>query len=291
MPPLSKTAEPSGLVLLCDLKGSIVKVIYDGLGLRLRLVPGKPFVEAIGGSREGMGTGAAPAQQFMDMLLKTGYAFGWELPVPTHECVETLRFTGGAADQGMLIVGEPVHSHSTGLIEELMKINNETVNTLRTAVKQASIAPAAQRTSSEQEMALLTELSRANNGAMTAQRELAKKNAALLQANAALERAGTVLAGKQAALEDANLRLDALATLDGLTGVKNRRAFEDILAREVARSLRYGTPLSLILLDVDKFKEYNDSYGHQAGDDVLKAVGRLLQEQARATDFVARYGG
>jgi diguanylate cyclase (GGDEF)-like protein len=99
------------------------------------------------------------------------------------------------------------------------------------------------------------------------------------------------LEAKQIALEEANVRLDALATTDSLTGVKNRRAFGEKLAEEISRSARYAVPLSLLLLDVDKFKQYNDTFGHQAGDEILKTVGRLLREQARATDFVARYGG
>lgn len=93
------------------------------------------------------------------------------------------------------------------------------------------------------------------------------------------------------ALQGVNAQLDALATLDGLTGVKNRRAWENRLTDEVIRSVRYGTALSVLLLDVDRFKQYNDSFGHQAGDEVLRRVGHFLQEQARATDFVARYGG
>jgi diguanylate cyclase (GGDEF)-like protein len=79
--------------------------------------------------------------------------------------------------------------------------------------------------------------------------------------------------------------------MDGLTGVKNRRAFGEKLTQEITRSVRYKTPLSLLLLDVDKFKQYNDTFGHLGGDEVLKTVARLLREHARTTDFVARYGG
>jgi len=96
---------------------------------------------------------------------------------------------------------------------------------------------------------------------------------------------------KQAELVDANARLEALATHDGLTGVKNRRAFDEQLTTEIQRARRYKTPLSLILLDVDKFKQFNDSFGHPAGDGVLKRVAQLLQASVRNIDFVARYGG
>lgn len=92
-------------------------------------------------------------------------------------------------------------------------------------------------------------------------------------------------------LKRANVALEALATTDGLTGLKNHRAFQERLAEEVSRASRYGTPLSLMLLDVDHFKRYNDAHGHPAGDDVLRTVGRILQAGARDTDIVARYGG
>jgi diguanylate cyclase (GGDEF)-like protein len=92
-------------------------------------------------------------------------------------------------------------------------------------------------------------------------------------------------------LQEANARLHALATLDGLTGIFNHRAAKERLAAEWNRARRYDTPLSVLMLDVDKFKQYNDTYGHPAGDEVLKTVARLLREKARDTDVVARYGG
>lgn len=95
----------------------------------------------------------------------------------------------------------------------------------------------------------------------------------------------------QAELEAANAKLKALATTDGLTGVKNRAAFNQRLAEEFDRASRSGQPLSVVLLDVDHFKAFNDAFGHPAGDAVLTAVGRTLQAVARGTDFVARYGG
>ena len=96
---------------------------------------------------------------------------------------------------------------------------------------------------------------------------------------------------KQQALMQVNAQLEALATIDGLTGAKNRRAFNDQLEMEFRRALRYSTPLSLLLLDVDKFKQFNDTLGHQAGDEVLKTVAKVLMKSVRVIDFVARYGG
>ncbi|MGY4403605.1 diguanylate cyclase (GGDEF)-like protein/PAS domain S-box-containing protein [Bradyrhizobium sp. USDA 3315] len=90
-------------------------------------------------------------------------------------------------------------------------------------------------------------------------------------------------------LED---KLAVLARSDGLTGLANRRHFDEQLQAEWERARREGTPLSLLLLDVDHFKNFNDQYGHQAGDACLRSVARVLSEQARRpADVAARYGG
>lgn len=86
--------------------------------------------------------------------------------------------------------------------------------------------------------------------------------------------------------------LEELSFKDGLTGIANRRMFDLILGKEWANARRNQLPISLIMLDIDYFKEYNDCYGHIAGDDCLKHVGQvLLSAAARPRDFVCRYGG
>lgn len=105
------------------------------------------------------------------------------------------------------------------------------------------------------------------------------------------EEARAALVASQAEMEAANRKLELLATIDPLTEAKNRRAWNEKLAEEWSRATRYGTPLSLVLLDVDKFKLYNDSFGHQAGDGVLRMVAQTAQNAIRVTDFLARYGG
>lgn len=94
------------------------------------------------------------------------------------------------------------------------------------------------------------------------------------------------------ALEDANKKLEDLSNTDGLTGIANRRSFDRVLAREWDRARRTGSPLALIMLDVDLFKPYNDHYGHVAGDACLQALaGVLAASGRRAGEMVARYGG
>lgn len=93
-------------------------------------------------------------------------------------------------------------------------------------------------------------------------------------------------------LEAANARLDSLARTDTLTGLANRRQFDEVKQVEFHRSLRYGHPLSLLVCDIDHFKRYNDAYGHAAGDQCLRRVAQALRDGcARATDLVARLGG
>ena len=96
---------------------------------------------------------------------------------------------------------------------------------------------------------------------------------------------------QRAALEGLNGKLSAAALQDPLTGLGNRRALDVDLKALQARVLRYGHTYCLGLVDVDKFKSFNDTYGHQAGDRALQAVASQLKDQARGGDAVYRYGG
>jgi two-component system, cell cycle response regulator len=92
-------------------------------------------------------------------------------------------------------------------------------------------------------------------------------------------------------LEQTQTALRELAIKDGLTGVYNRREFNRRLAAELERSQRYQHSFALVMMDIDFFKKLNDTYGHQAGDEALRIVAALLQQEVRPTDQVARYGG
>ncbi|OHB72573.1 MAG: diguanylate cyclase, partial [Planctomycetes bacterium RBG_16_41_13] len=92
-------------------------------------------------------------------------------------------------------------------------------------------------------------------------------------------------------LEEKNKRLEKLANIDGLTDVYNHRYFQNFLETEIRRSLRKETSVSLALFDVDCFKKFNDSYGHQAGDFILKELCKLVKKNIRDYDLIARYGG
>jgi diguanylate cyclase (GGDEF)-like protein len=110
-------------------------------------------------------------------------------------------------------------------------------------------------------------------------------------AHAELAQAHAELAAQKAALEEANVQLAELVTQDALTGLLNRRAFQERLAQALDDALRLDTPLSILLVDADHFKRINDTLGHPIGDDVLRALAELLRQSARQGDTVARYGG
>ncbi len=92
-------------------------------------------------------------------------------------------------------------------------------------------------------------------------------------------------------LEELNARLTNLATKDALTGLFNRRYFLEALALEFSRAQRHGRVFSVLFIDLDHFKHYNDTFGHPAGDDLLKGLAELINKNSRSTTTVARYGG
>jgi diguanylate cyclase (GGDEF)-like protein len=94
-----------------------------------------------------------------------------------------------------------------------------------------------------------------------------------------------------AALQRERGRLTEISITDELTQLKNFRHFATRLEEEVRRAERYGHRMSLVLIDIDHFKEYNDAHGHPAGNEVLRVIGRLLRDNARGTDILARFGG
>lgn len=111
------------------------------------------------------------------------------------------------------------------------------------------------------------------------------------QRTAELAESNQQLSTTNEALAKANRQLERLAVTDGLTGLFNHRHFQEVLSHEVRRADRAAHRLSVVMIDVDHFKHYNDTHGHPAGDELLRELSFLLASNLRATDIVARYGG
>ena len=119
-------------------------------------------------------------------------------------------------------------------------------------------------------------------------RDLVRQNEALRRINAELE---DIVAARTEELVEKNRLLEVLAVTDKLTGLYNRRKLDEALEEELARARRYEFDLSIIMLDIDHFKQVNDNYGHGAGDAVLVAMADLLREHTRHADALGRLGG
>jgi diguanylate cyclase (GGDEF)-like protein len=104
---------------------------------------------------------------------------------------------------------------------------------------------------------------------------------------------GSLADNLSVAIENADLHQEIArqAVTDGLTGVANRRSFNESFSREFERARRYNEPLSLVMIDLDFLKKINDTYGHKAGDDAIASIGKLLKLSSRVSDVAARYGG
>ena len=121
--------------------------------------------------------------------------------------------------------------------------------------------------------------------------KLSLLNMSYEQMNRELVQAKLKLEKLTAELEEKNAYLESIANLDGLTGIYNHRYFQEFLDKEISRSIRRETELSVVLADIDYFKKFNDFHGHQAGDYVLREVAQLCSGLIREYDLVARYGG
>jgi diguanylate cyclase len=129
-------------------------------------------------------------------------------------------------------------------------------------------------------------------------RESAEANSAVFAAMDQMLAANSELqqrleqAEKQLAAQAAEIKAhESEARTDSLTGLSNRRAFDDELKRRISEYQRKGTPCTLVMLDIDFFKKFNDTHGHQVGDEVLRSVGKVLASQSRGEDLPCRYGG
>jgi diguanylate cyclase (GGDEF)-like protein len=251
----------AGLVLQCDLSGDIIRILRDDLAV----TAGCPLPLTFFGIVELQSRGKA--RDFLETVREAHAACGWELNVRCDGHWTGLFLAGGLVDEGIIICGFRFRTGLDSLFAEIIEFQNEQMIALRKALTAEQLSAARQRALGQEMLDTFTVM---NNELVNMQRELSQRNATLA---------------------DANARLEALATTDGLTGLKNHRAFQESLEGEFARAARHGLPLSLLILDVDYFKRFNDQFGHPAGDMALKQVAQILVDVSRSETLIARYGG
>lgn len=178
---------------------------------------------------------------------------------------------------------------SFALAERLHQEKKERFEAQITALNHERIASAAQAEALEQERCARTAQEKALGHERDAREAQDRALEIQRKANETLE---DKVKERTNELESVNQKLAELSTTDALTGVRNRRYFDQMLDREFNRARREREPLSILMLDIDHFKQVNDDYGHQVGDDALRRVANVLSEVVhRTTDLVARYGG
>ncbi|MGQ9630381.1 MAG: diguanylate cyclase [bacterium] len=137
----------------------------------------------------------------------------------------------------------------------------------------------------------LSQLERVNRRIMEMKEEAERKNEELLIMSQKLDEQNAQLQRQQDLLREANESLAKASITDGLTGLYNHKYFKDRFEIEFKRAQRYDHTLACMMIDIDHFKVVNDTYGHQAGDEVLREIARIITNTKRATDIIARYGG
>lgn len=194
-----------------------------------------------------------------------------EAPEPSRTIARCVYAAGQAADLMLGAGGAPAHlSRFRECCAHWFGLSNDEVETLLASAVADSAALSATLELPETQI--------------SAPEVLARANEALIMLSLEAER-------ENASLKDEREQLITRASTDSLTGLANRRHFHEFLEEHFRLSIRYGTPMSLVLMDLDRFKSLNDSYGHPAGDEVLRQVASLLKQLMRDADMVARYGG
>ena len=276
------------LILACAFKEQYDDLLQRAEGSEKRLL--ELEVEELGATHAYIGGEAAKYWRFPDSLT---------VPIMYHH--DPAKYTGNDASlklvtqvvhlaaliSNMMYSGHPITYHAPfrERAQKMFKLDGKAIDDILTQAN-VEVANAAKyfglKISGTQSIPEL--LQQANI-------ELSLLNMSYDQMNRELVQAKMQLEKMTADLEEKNQYLEGIANLDGLTEIYNHRYFQEFLDKELSRSLRLQHGLSLVLADVDNFKKFNDFYGHQAGDFVLKEVASLCQELTREYDLVARYGG
>lgn len=248
-------------IFLMDMQGRILKVICDDFNLYSNIVD-ENFLTIVDDDSK------TKFLRFLISISSNDAEIFWDINFNLFGKIEKYSLTGAKIDGDTIVLVTQDALKLDGIYEDLMKINNEQINYFRNILKKYSED---RQNKDKTFMEMLDEISRLNNELANAQRELVKKNMEL---------------------EELNSKLSEMATRDALTGLYNRRFFNDVFTKEVAKAKRYGIKLSLVSIDLNNFKVVNDTLGHAAGDKLLIDFANLAIEHTRKdVDYVFRFGG
>lgn len=248
-------------IFLVDIQGRILNVICDEFNLNQSIVD-KNLLTIIDEDSK------TKFIKFLININNNNAEIFWDINFKVYGKIEKYSLTGAKVDGDTIVLVTQDSMKLDGIYEDLMKINNEQINYFRNILKKYSEE---RQHSDKTYMEMLDEISRLNNELANVQRELIKKNREL---------------------EELNKKLSEMATKDALTGLYNRRFFNDVFTKEVAKAKRYNIKLSLVSIDLNNFKVVNDTLGHAQGDKMLIDFANLALEHTRQdVDYVFRFGG
>lgn len=256
---LNKKIEKS--IFLIDINGKILRVICDDLDLYSNIV-GDNFLAILDKDSQ------VKFLSFLINVRNNNAEIFWDMNFNLSGKIEQYYVTGAKVNNDIITLITKYALELGEIYEDLIKINNEQINYFRSILKQFSLD---KQNQDKTYLEMLDEISRLNNELANIQRELVKKN---------LE------------LEELNKKLSEMAIKDQLTGLYNRRYFNEVFAKEVAKAKRYGIKLSLVSVDLNNFKIVNDTFGHAAGDRLLIEFAQIaLENTRRDVDYIFRFGG
>lgn len=251
----------------------IIVMICDGLGIIDEIAFPKDFVSQYFEVGENFLLHVDPdnfskALSFTQQLNNQKYASNYELNFTVEDVINTIFLSGFSKDNQYMIIANTHIEALSHLNEELMKINNEQINVFRNTLLETIRTQELQTKKSYDHF---DEISKLNNELLNSQRELAHKNQQLNILNSELER---------------------MATRDSLTGLYNRRLLVEKFDEEKRRSTRLNYPVSMVVIDINHFKNVNDQFGHSEGDVLLIKLSSLIMKMTRdSLDLAFRIGG
>lgn len=249
------------IIIACNSDGVVKSILYQNAKFCNLFEEGEYFFKHV------QVESLAKALSFFSEVKEIKRITNYEINFVCNQTVETLIFSGAYDEQELIILAS---SRLGGfpLYDEMMEINNEQVNLFRQEFKKNSLK---QQSGDNDEYKFYDEISRLNNELTNVQRELSKKNIQLNQLN---------------------LKLEELTIRDPLTNLYNKRYLYTKYAEEITRAQRFQYSISLVMIDINNFKQVNDRLGHQEGDRMLKKFAELCKENIRAgLDYPFRVGG